>query len=591
MTEPFDTSNASGRFLLTVLAGVADLERSNILQRMDMGATRAAKAGKWLGGIVPYGYFKNDEGYLEINNAEIPGMGLSEPEVVRLMYNMCADKGNTSMQIADHLNALGIPPAWVAHGLGGKRRNNTRGVWTPGRIRHILRASTYMGIHRYGKRSRDRETISRPVPAIVDEAIWNKAQAVLKSNQIDAFRNAKHQYLLKSIVKCELCGSTYRGNPPWKNSTDGYYSCGGRSNWRQRSLPEKCMGMSINMRWLDDFVWNDCLKFINNPGLVVESIDAAQEDAGANILDAELLEGRLQELDADKERMLDLYRQKLISISDLTAQLDKIEKDRQAVTSELAEVKAKQSSDIFFGMKESAVNMLKLLQQAVNAPDVSFDTKKTVIRTMIEKITIATDNSGAHPRARITLHYKFHSDTAADFTRTVDRRDNRADNCAGIVTTMADYPPAPSPGTTQQERIIYLQFRENVSQPEMAAIGNVSTATISHIVNGRSESLCAASVKTISDYFGLPYYFVGAYDQLPEGTIGEQLRKGRLYRLMSINDAALFFGVSYKTYHKWEHGHIGSSDKAKAPDQDKLAEWIAVFAQNKLSGNLVPCAR
>ena len=35
MTEPFDTSDASGRFLLTILAGVADLERSNILQRME----------------------------------------------------------------------------------------------------------------------------------------------------------------------------------------------------------------------------------------------------------------------------------------------------------------------------------------------------------------------------------------------------------------------------------------------------------------------------------------------------------------------------------------------------------------------------
>ena len=36
MTEPFDTSDASGRFLLTILAGVADLERSNILQRMEL---------------------------------------------------------------------------------------------------------------------------------------------------------------------------------------------------------------------------------------------------------------------------------------------------------------------------------------------------------------------------------------------------------------------------------------------------------------------------------------------------------------------------------------------------------------------------
>jgi hypothetical protein len=45
MTEPFDTGDASGRFLLTILAGVADLARSSILDRMWLGANRAAAAG------------------------------------------------------------------------------------------------------------------------------------------------------------------------------------------------------------------------------------------------------------------------------------------------------------------------------------------------------------------------------------------------------------------------------------------------------------------------------------------------------------------------------------------------------------------
>ncbi len=67
MTEPFDTGDPSGRFLLTILAGVADLERETILDRMWHGANRAARSGKWLGGIVPYGYRVNEEKYLEVN--------------------------------------------------------------------------------------------------------------------------------------------------------------------------------------------------------------------------------------------------------------------------------------------------------------------------------------------------------------------------------------------------------------------------------------------------------------------------------------------------------------------------------------------
>jgi hypothetical protein len=99
------------------------------------------------------------------------------------------------------------------------------------------------------------------------------------------------------------------------------------------------------------------------------------------------------------------------------------------------------------------------------------------------------------------------------------------------------------------------------------------------------------TIKAMGDYFGLPYYFIGAYDQLPDSTIPEQLRKGRFYRLMSLVDAAAFFAVSNKTYCNWEHGRIGSSDKAKRPDPDKLAKWTAIFTQNKLGGRLVPVHR
>ena len=55
LTEPFDLNTPQGRFQFTMYLSMAELERNNILDRMFLGATRAAKMGKWLGGIVPYG--------------------------------------------------------------------------------------------------------------------------------------------------------------------------------------------------------------------------------------------------------------------------------------------------------------------------------------------------------------------------------------------------------------------------------------------------------------------------------------------------------------------------------------------------------
>src|SRR5437867_6158590 len=56
MTEPFDTASPSGRFLLTILSGVAGLERDTIIQRSAEGINRLARAGAWLGGVTPYGF-------------------------------------------------------------------------------------------------------------------------------------------------------------------------------------------------------------------------------------------------------------------------------------------------------------------------------------------------------------------------------------------------------------------------------------------------------------------------------------------------------------------------------------------------------
>jgi len=82
----------------------------------------------------------------------------------------------------------------------------------PGRIRNMLVQTAYKGVHGYGKRSKkEREIIEREVPAIVPVDIWEQAQLVLKDNQLESMRCAKHKYLLRSLVKCSICGLNFSG--------------------------------------------------------------------------------------------------------------------------------------------------------------------------------------------------------------------------------------------------------------------------------------------------------------------------------------------------------------------------------------------
>lgn len=49
------------------------------------------------------------------------------------------------------------------------------------------------------------------VPAIVSVETLERAQQVLKENQLEALRNAGRDYLLRGLIRCSACGLKYQG--------------------------------------------------------------------------------------------------------------------------------------------------------------------------------------------------------------------------------------------------------------------------------------------------------------------------------------------------------------------------------------------
>ena len=134
VTEPFDPSTSVGRFQLNMFSSFAELERENILERSAQGTNRLAREGAWLGGIVPYGYHKVGKGRearIVVSDEPLPGMELSEADVVRMMYRLTVDEHWSCQEIAEYLNALGVPPSYAKDARGtlhGKRRQATAGI-------------------------------------------------------------------------------------------------------------------------------------------------------------------------------------------------------------------------------------------------------------------------------------------------------------------------------------------------------------------------------------------------------------------------------------------------------------------------------
>jgi site-specific DNA recombinase len=218
--------------------------------------------GRWLGGIVPYGYYVNDDKYLEINNNIISEISMSEAAIIRLIFELVAIKGYSTIKVCAYLNLLKAPTSYSKDNrkklYKGKRKESTAGIWRPNAIQHIITNKTYMGIHEYGKRSKkeNREIIIRNITPIVDKYIWERAQKVLKSNQLESVRNSTREYLLRGLIKCGHCGCTFTGTNyrARKGSINSaYYVCCGKQNYKG-PFDGKYKAMNLPAMWIEIYV-------------------------------------------------------------------------------------------------------------------------------------------------------------------------------------------------------------------------------------------------------------------------------------------------------------------------------------------------
>jgi site-specific DNA recombinase len=176
--EPFDTAAPMGRFMFQLLGGIAELEKSVILERTINGRAPVAKDGRWAGGPPPYGY------------AIVEGrLARREPEasVVRDLFEAIAN-GGTMRREAHRLNEAEI--------LGRQGK-----PWTEGRLSKLVHCQTYKGTHIF--RSRD-GILSRDVPAIVSPETWEAAHVQLKRNSV---QQPTYRFnLLRGKLRCVNCG-------------------------------------------------------------------------------------------------------------------------------------------------------------------------------------------------------------------------------------------------------------------------------------------------------------------------------------------------------------------------------------------------
>ncbi len=401
-------SNSADAFYdLGMRAIQGEYDHAKIRRKTMAGRVRVAGDGNWVGGPTAYGYTlkpkldHRERSVLILNDAQIPGFHLSYTDVVMMIFERTA-KGASNQAVVDHLNGLGLP----AHEVGfGKRRKGFATFWRPTRIHEIVTNPIYKGDNFWNKRRAETTNkgkrdhlwknpkeawVHQKVPAIVSEALWAEANRSHKDNRLTAMAHAKHDFLLRRMIRCGLCGRRFIG-------ASKRYVCIGRESGRQLYRgTQRCTAVSVPRTELDAIVMGDIESFLAKPGSVIKQLRAKLHQAEAEDHSGQQyaqMEAQRQRLIAQDQGMVTMLRKGLIDEADYRRERTQIQTERQAIEKLLADHQqreAEQKSDVI--RLHSVEQLLKDLRSQVDE-EMSFQKRRDLVTLLVNEIVIQADGT------------------------------------------------------------------------------------------------------------------------------------------------------------------------------------------------------
>lgn len=380
----------SGDLLYGIQAVMAGEERRVFLARSAEGMNRAAREGRYCGGIVPYGY--RVEGHKQTarlvpQEEPLPGCLMTEAEVIRHIYQRLAVDGWSCRKVAGELNDLGIPTKYTIEGRG-VRGKAVQGLWGAGRIRNMVVNPVYRGELIYGRRStKSREVIKAAVPPLVSEELWQAAQETLTRNRMCA-KNTMRIYLLRGVIRCGNCGRTYCGS---LHRGRTWYRCDGALS-RTEITGGRCPAKILRGDTLEEIVWTDIESFLRNPGEILKKLETEVEaDPVREALTKERArwEKARQEWQARRERLLDLFEAGHRTKAEMEERLTPIVAALAQAVDRLAAIDTQERDLEPVPVSADLINQIR---EHLN--DGLSDKKRAeIVRLLVRRITVFTDVS------------------------------------------------------------------------------------------------------------------------------------------------------------------------------------------------------
>jgi len=330
---------------------IAEYERAQIAERCRRGKRHRAQQGmvNVLSG-APYGYryvrkSESSTAYYEVVEAEA--------KIVRIVFEAYTQQGLSINAMARMLNERRIPTRtatarWERSTVWGMLRNPAycgKACYGKTELRPRQRVTRPLR-QRNGVASRDsasherprQEWIEVPVPALVSEEVFALAQEQLRKNTHHSPRRTMEPTLLQGMLVCQQCGyALYRTSTRTSKQKLNYYRCIGSDGYRRLKGPV-CTNRPVRQDSLDQFVWDEMIRLLDDPVLVQAEIDRRREAARqANPLRKRDEELRREQARLEKsiERLINAYQEGLVTLPQLRHRMPELRRQIQAVESEL----------------------------------------------------------------------------------------------------------------------------------------------------------------------------------------------------------------------------------------------------------------
>jgi site-specific DNA recombinase len=400
------SATAEDQLLVQFQGMIAEYERAQILERSRRGKRHRARAGEIsVLSNAPYGYRyirKSDEAPAAYAVIE------AEARVVRHVYERYTVAGLSIGALARELNDQGV----------ATRKPNAR--WERSMVWAMLRNPAYRGTACFGKthlgprqrvtrtmrmrggmptrnsahHERPREEwIEIPVPALIAEETFARAQELLHENKVRSRRRTIAPSVVQGLVSCRKCGYALSRTSTRSSARPiQYYRCIGSDGWRHLGGPV-CKNRPVRQDLLDQIVWTEVMRLLEDPALIEQELDrrlAAARAADPTKQREQSIQRELVRVGKGIERLLTAFQEELLSIEQLRERMPPLRQREQMLRIELHAI-AEQTRDraAYLRLAETLSAFLARLRLAADTLDIL--ERQRIVRLVVKEVLVGDD--------------------------------------------------------------------------------------------------------------------------------------------------------------------------------------------------------